>query len=148
MKRIITVINLALAIVLTGVVGCSSMHKSESTPPPKATPLQGKWKGEEIGGSTQGPCYLTISGQTLEFRGADSSEWYKGTFTLREDTKPAQFIGKIDDCPYPQVIGASVYAIYEIKDGTLKLAGNEPGAPTAPVSFDAAGARQFVFKKE
>ncbi len=142
MKRIITLINLALAIILLAGLGCSSVPKSDSNP------LQGTWKGEEIGGNAQGPCYLIISGQTLEFRGADTNEWYKGTFTLREETKPPQLIGEIKDCPFPQVIGSTVHAIYEIKDGSMKLAGNEPGAPQAPVSFDAAGARQFVFKKE
>lgn len=142
MKKTLAVINLVLVSALFAGLGCASLHKSDSTA------LQGTWKGEEVGEHKQGPCYLIIAGQTLEFRGADTNEWYKGNFTLREETKPPQLIGEIKECPFPQYNGKTVHAIYRIAEGTLTLTGNEPGNPEAPASFDAVGARHFVFKKQ
>jgi len=83
----------------------------------------------------------------LEFRGADTNEWYKGTFTLREDQNPKQLLGVIAACPAPNYIGKTVYAIYRIEAGTLTLAGNEPGNAEVPKSFDGPGSRKFVLKK-
>ena len=40
------------------------------------------------------------------------------------------------------------YAIYELRDGTLTITGNEPGNPAVPAGFDASGARKLVFKPE
>jgi hypothetical protein len=54
----------------------------------------------------------------------------------------------ITDCPFPQYKGQASYAIYEFESGKLTMAGNEPGNPTVPASFDAAGARKFVFKRK
>jgi uncharacterized protein (TIGR03067 family) len=121
-------------------VGCSTLQKSDSTA------LQGTWKGQETGRS-DGMCSLTISGNKLEFRGADPREWYKGTFTLREDTNPKQLVGAIGDCPAPEYVGKTVYAIYRIEAGTLTLTGNEPGDPQVPANFEARGARTFTLKK-
>lgn len=109
--------------------------------------LQGTWKGEETGRSTEGKCRLVISGNSLLFRGADTNEWYKGTFALKEQTSPKQLVGKILDCPEPKYIGKEVQAIYRIETGTLTLTGNEPGNPQVPAGFDAPGARTFVLKK-
>ena len=88
-----------------------------------------------------------VSGNTLEFRGADTNEWYKGTFTLRKDQDPKQLVGLITDCPAPKYVGKTVYAIYRIETGTLTLTGNEPGNPDVPKNFDAPGSRKFVLKK-
>ena len=120
--------------------GCSTLQKSDS-----AT-LQGTRQGQETG-RTEGMCRLMISGNTLEFRGADPREWYKGTFTLREDTNPKQLVVAIAECPAPEYVGKTVYAIYRIEAGTLTLTGNEPGNPEVPTGFDARGARSFTLKK-
>ena len=47
-----------------------------------------------------------------------------------------------------EYIGKTSYAIYQLHDGTLTITGNEPGHPSAPVGFDAPGARKLVFKQE
>jgi hypothetical protein len=57
-------------------------------------------------------------------------------------------VAVITDCPVPQYIGATSYAIYQIQDGTLTITGNEPGMLAAPAGFDAAGARKLVLKRE
>ena len=127
--------------------GCSESHPADSVAvqKPDSVLLQGTWSGEEVGGNAQGSPSLIIAGTNIEFHGANPQEWYKATFTLREDTTPKQLEAVLDECSFPQYVGKTVHAIYEIKDGKLTLTGNEPGNPAVPASFDAQGARQFVF---
>ena len=142
MKITASVFNLVfIASLLTGA-GCSTMHKSDTAA------LQGQWQGKEIGGKTEGVCYFTVSGNNAEFRGADTNEWLKGIFILRADTNPRQLVSLTSACSSPECVGKTVYAIYRIEDGTLKLTGNEPGNPEVPASFDASGARQFEFRRK
>jgi RNA polymerase sigma factor (sigma-70 family) len=112
-----------------------------------ADALQGTWTGHEINGAP-GSSTLTIQGSNLEFRGANPNEWYKATFTLREDTTPKQLIAVITDCPAPQFVGKTSHAIYQLQGSTFTMAGNEPGKPESPSSFDAPGSRKFVFTKK
>jgi uncharacterized protein (TIGR03067 family) len=117
-------------------------------PQPDSAALQGTWKGKEIGGQVEGNVFLIISGEGLEYRGADRGEWYKGMFTLREDTKPKQLIGEVRDCPEPSYIGKKCLAIYRIDGEKLTITGNEPGKPEVPSAFDAADSRRFVLQKQ
>ena len=86
------------------------------------------------------------SGKNLEFHGSDPNDWYKGTFSLREDANPKRCIFRVTECAAPDYVGKTSYAIYSIENGTLKIAGNEPGKPDAPSGFDDTGARRLVFK--
>lgn len=140
MKKIISL--LSLATVLGLFLGCATLHKSDSAI------LQGTWVGQEVGRNTPGECSLIVSGNNFEFRGADSREWYKGTFALRPEAQPRQLIGNIADCPAPQYVGKTVNAIYRIEGDTLIFTGNEPGNPEMPAAFEAPRARQFVLKKK
>src|SRR5580704_3118093 len=89
--------------------------------------LQGTWLGTEESSAPDAHSILKISGDKLDFVGADTNEWYKGTFTLHENTKPRQFVGVIKECPSADCIGVTIYAIYSIKDGKFTISGNEPG---------------------
>jgi RNA polymerase sigma factor (sigma-70 family) len=109
--------------------------------------LQGTWAGKEAG-PRGGASTMVVDGANLEFHGADPNEWYKASFTLREDTTPKQLVTTITDCPFPAYKGKTSHAIYRIQDGTFTLAGNEPGNPAVPASFSGQGARVFVFKKK
>lgn len=163
-----TIINITSVFVAAMWVGCSSgpqtpptVSQASSSPavsaprtvaPVVATPaksdsatLQGKWEGEEIG-NNPGPCYLTVSGKDLEFRAADPNEWYKGTFTLKEDANPRQVVLVVTGCSADQYVGKTALAIYRIEGGTLTISGNEPGNPEAPAAFDSPDSRRFVFK--
>jgi uncharacterized protein (TIGR03067 family) len=142
MRKTTGVLSLVSIAMLLGAWGCSTLHKSD------LATLQGTWQGREIGGKTEGVCYFVVSGNNAEFRGADTNEWIKGTFSLREDTNPRQFVCLTTACSYPPHIGKTVYAIYRIEGGTVKLTGNEPGNPDVPSGFDASGARQFEFRKQ
>ena len=83
----------------------------------------------------------------MEFHGADTNEWYKATLSAY-DTTPKQLVIVITDCPFPEYAGMPAYAIYQLQDGTLTVAGNEPGNPVVPAGFGARGARQFVLHRE
>ena len=131
-----------LVSMLVAASGCSKSHYSDSVA------LQGTWKGQEARANAKGSASLVLSGANLEFHGADTNEWYKATFTLREDTNPKQLVAIITECPAPQYVGKTANAIYRVEDGTLTITGNEPGNPAMPATFDAPGARQIVFKPE
>ena len=120
-------------------LACSKSHTSDSSV------LHGAWNGQEVGAKTQGSPSLIFEGTTLEFHGANPQEWYKATFTLREDTAPKQLDAVVTECPVPKYVGKTAHAIYKIEDGKFTLTGNEPGNPAVPTSFDARGARQIIF---
>jgi uncharacterized protein (TIGR03067 family) len=127
--------------------GCSQSHTPDSaaTQKPDSVVLQGTWTGQEVGAPTQGSPSLAFHGTNLEFHGANPQEWYKGSFTLREDTTPKQLEAVITDCPAPQYVGKTAHAIYKLEGGKLTLTGNEPGNPAVPASFNARGTREIVF---
>lgn len=139
MNNILMPVLCAMAMLASGCA--TTVPKSDSAA------LQGTWKGQEVSRRSEGTCSLTISGNAVEFIGADTNEWYKGTFILREDADPKQLVAAITECPMAQYQGKTTYAIYRLENGTLTLTGNEPGNPEVPASFDAPGARKFVFQK-
>ncbi len=102
-----------------------------------------------IQGNPEHACSLVISGKNYEFRDdADTNVWYKGTFSLREDTTPRQYIAVISECPFPQYVGKTSMAIYRMEGGTLTITGNEPGNSTVPLAFDTPGAARMELKKK
>jgi uncharacterized protein (TIGR03067 family) len=141
--------SLMIALCSVGVVvfGCSKSRTADSVTvqKPDLEVLNGTWSGQEVGAEIQGSPSLTFEGTKLEFHGANTQEWYKATFTLREDTTPKQLEAVVTECPAPQYVGKTSHAIYKIEDGKLTLTGNEPGNPAVPASFNAPGARQLVF---
>jgi len=133
--------TLMMLLCSVGILGsaCSKAHISD------ASTLHGTWNGQEVGAKTQGTPSLAFEGTTLEFHGANPQEWYKATFTLRENTNPKQLDAVVTDCPVPKYVGKTAHAIYKLEDGKLTLTGNEPGNPAVPASFEAPGARQIIF---
>jgi hypothetical protein len=111
------------------------------------TSLQGTWHGQEVGVNSKTPVILIVQGSKLEFHGSDTNEWYRADFSAF-DTSPKQLVAVITGCPDRAYLGTTAYAIYDLKDSTLTLTGNEPGKPTAPANFDAAGGRKILFKHE
>jgi uncharacterized protein (TIGR03067 family) len=155
-------VSLSIFVALALTTSCSTPQKpAEPYPAPSTSPgtsspaadsdaaaLQGTWKGKEIGGQFEGDCFLIIKGNELEYRGADPEEWYKGTFTLRENTNPKQLIGLVLQCPAPGFIGKNSLAIYRIDGRKLFITGHEPGDPEMPTALDAPDARRFVLEKQ
>jgi uncharacterized protein (TIGR03067 family) len=154
MKRMF-LIHVALAAICA--TGCSTPSTSNLTtaaspnptpPKPDLTLFQGAWTGHDITAGQDESASLKISGQTLDFHGADANDWVKGTFTLREETQPKQFVGIITECAAPEYVGNKMYSIYQLKDGVLTITGSAPGDSNFPSSFDAPGTREFVFRHD
>jgi len=142
MKNWRTLIAVMVAMGLA-VIGC---RKSDDSSPSDMTALQGAWVGNEAG--EQGnQCKLIIQGDTLEFRGPNPQEWYKGTFVLDEQAQPKAIDVHIHECGLPEYVDKVAKAIYSIEQGTFTLAGNEPGSQTRPVAF-GPDVRTFVFTKQ
>ena len=148
-------ILISISVAALFASGCSTPSQtnpaaapSESPAPPKAmaTAFEGSWKGRDVTPGHEGPASLVVSGGNLEFHGADSDDWLKGTFTLHQETDPKQFVGVVTECASADNIGKKAYAIYKIEDGTLTITGTDLGDPNFPSSFDAPGTRQLVFK--
>ena len=138
MKNLLITILFAAAILASG---CSTVHKSDTAA------LQGTWSGCHQGHQSEGTSSITFSRNTLDFHGPEADNWCKGIFTLREDTNPKQLVGTILECPDPRVVGQTVHAIYRIEGAQLTIAGNPPGTPDVPASFDAPTAQVIVLKK-
>jgi len=139
MKKVI-LISLSIAAIFAS--GCSTPTKSNSTV------FEGSWTGRDVTPGREGPASLLVSGDTLEFHGADPTDWLKATFTLHDDTNPKQCDGVVIECPEHDYVGKNFYSIYKIEDGILAVAGNEPGNTNIPSTFDAPGTRQIIFKRE
>ena len=134
-------LGLALAAALLGTTGCSKAKK------PDATAVQGTWKGQEANGPAAALDSLVLTGTNLEFHAANGQEWYKGTFTLREDTTPKQICVLITGCPDPKYVGKTACGIYQIQDGIMTIAAHEPGDTNVPIGFDGTDVRKIVFKQ-
>jgi uncharacterized protein (TIGR03067 family) len=137
-------ITLIVALCGAGLVltACSTLHPSDDTK------LQGSWEGHAPKDTSGQKLYLVFSGKNFDFHDADKQVWYKGSFVLREDTTPKQFIATVTDSCQPQYVGKTSMAIYQLVEGKLSIAGNEPGLPEPPASFDAPGARWVEMTKQ
>jgi len=157
MKKLISALGLGLVVILLAA-GCSKSPSPDSgkLETPAVAPasqakadsvaFQGAWKGHELGAEDRDPSSLVFSGTNLIFHDADTNEWYKATFTLRENTDPKQLIAVITDCPLSEYVGKTANAIYRLDNGTLTITANEPGDPEMPKRFDDPDNLPVIFK--
>jgi uncharacterized protein (TIGR03067 family) len=125
------------------VLGCG---KSDDSAPSDMAALQGTWIGHAAG--EQGnECRLIVEADTLEFRGPNPQEWYKGTFVLDEQAQPKAIDVHIHECGLSKYLDKVAKAIYSIELNTFTMAGNEPGSQTRPAAF-GPDVRTFVFTKQ
>src|SRR5579872_542509 len=118
MKRTIGILSLIFIAALIVATGRSAEDKDKSD----STALQGTWKGHEIGDAANNACSVIFTGKNIEYKGTDTNDWAKGTFTMKEDATPRQFDVTVTESPAPEAVGKICHVIYEIKDGTLTLA--------------------------
>jgi uncharacterized protein (TIGR03067 family) len=121
--------------------GSAAAEKGEKAAGSAETAIQGTWKGRSTTDNPEHQVTFAVSGQHFDFHDeTETNNWYKGTFTLKKDTSPRQFIATITECPFPQYVGKTSKAIYKIEKGTLTLTAYEPGKEGVPEDFDAANA--------
>src|SRR5262245_45444245 len=114
MKNIIFA-GLCVGAIFLGVTGSSAdkpgSAATEKAPDEKAaisdeTAIQGTWKGRSKSDNPEHQVIFVVSGKRFDFRDeTETNNWYKGTFTLKEDSSPRQFIATIKECPFPQYVG-------------------------------------------
>lgn len=140
MRKLTNVGTLALLVIVIGAAGCGKSSRLAGGSASAA--VQGSWQ------TTPGQpgASLVLKGNNLEFHSANGQEWYKGTFTLQDDTSPKRMTVLISDCPAPQYVGKTANAIYEVNDGTLTIASFEPGSPKIPAGFNDPGISKLTFK--
>ena len=143
------VCNLLLGTVLiASAAGCASNHNTPATVVSDSALMQGAWTGHDAGaGSDAEASHFIIAGNNFEFRGTDANEWYKGTFTLKEDTKPKQILITVKECSASQYVGQASHGIYKFEGAKLIITAREPGTPDMPADFDEACARRIDFTK-
>jgi uncharacterized protein (TIGR03067 family) len=142
--------GLSVGVIFLVVTGLSADKSgsagAQKAPDDKATrsdetAIQGSWKGRSKSDNPEHQVVFVVSGKHFDFRDeTETNNWYKGTFTLKEDASPRQFIATITECPFPQYLGKTSKAIYKIEKGTLTITANEPGKEAVPEDFDATEA--------
>jgi uncharacterized protein (TIGR03067 family) len=144
MKTLLMALMLMTMALVSGCV---------TAPPPDLTAIQGTWKGQEVRNGQAVGSWLTFVGRELEFRPVDGRNWFKGTFSLRQNTDPKQLVIVITESSEVRNDGKTALALYELKQaseeqGTLVISLNEPGNPQAPEGFRDRRARQIVFTRQ
>jgi len=91
--------------------------------------LQGHWTGSNTAhpGKT---CTVNISGDQIEYRGADPNDWVRGTFVLNEYSEPKEINMKILE-PSNTVI----FGIYQMSGDKMTIAVAPHGGYIRPVNF-------------
>lgn len=91
--------------------------------------LQGHWTGSNTAhpGET---CALTISGDKIEYLGAEPNDWIRGTFALNENTDPKQMNITILEPAHGFILCA-----YQMQDDRITIAAAEHGSSQRPVGF-------------
>jgi len=133
---------MALAVTtLSILIPCGLVRAQAAGPASQPTaaelqPLQGSWEGVLVGQEAKGKISITITGNSLHFRGLNPNDWFETTFTLPAGTYPQQLHATIKDCTEPcDDIGKVVFAIFKIEDGTLTLVGIQATAVEPPKTF-------------
>lgn len=150
MKTLVyTACLMAIAAVFLPLAGPMGLAHAASVTTPALDPaLEGTWEGVETGREEAGRCILTIQGRTAHFQGANPGEWYKADLSFPAGSNPREMRATITECPFAEMVGRVTPAIFKFEAGALILASREPGAESAPASFEAQdGVRRFVFKK-
>jgi uncharacterized protein (TIGR03067 family) len=127
------------AFLLVGIAGCSKKAAEK-------TGVEGNWTGFDMARPAE-VCKVMISGNQLEYRGAQSNDWCTGTFVLDETAEPKTMDLTIQG---PQEIaGRTMLLIYEQQGDEMKVAGAQPGAPVRPVDFSLGQqTRVWSFKRD
>lgn len=90
---------------------------------------------------------MLVTDNQISYSGSTSTDWFKGTFTLRQDTQPKQLLVSITQAPSPGDVGKPLNVIYKYEANSLTVCANPPGDTNAPATFGAPGTRNYLFKR-
>lgn len=128
---------LLASLALAGLAGCG--HKAAKAG------LEGRWTGYDVARPAE-QCVVTINGNQLEYRGAQSNDWVRGTFVLNEAAQPKQMDLLVQEPPQ-SATGKAILVIYEMQGDEMKVA--VPGTPERPADFSPKPqVRIFSFKRD
>jgi len=99
--------------------------------------LQGHWTGSNTAhpGKT---CTVTISGDQIEYRGADPNDWLRGTFVLDDNSMPQQLnITILDEAnkKLGEPANSFVFGIYQIDGNKITIAVAPHESNLRPMNF-------------
>ena len=143
LRHSITIVCIAASFIANAAEEPAAKTKGAVNQPiaTELQPLQGTWKGIEVGNQYQ-KITITITGNSFHFH-RDTNFWFQTTITLPANTNPKQLHATIKGCPPSQTdsIGKVVGAIFKIEDGTLTIATGGDGADAegTPKRFEAPG---------
>ena len=126
-------------ILFAGIAGCSKK-------PAEKTGVEGNWTGFDVARPAE-VCSVMISGNQLEYRGAQTNDFCVGAFVLNDSVQPMQMDLTVQQPP--QIAGRTMLLICELQGDEMKVAGAQPGAPVRPVDFSLSQqTRVWSFKRD
>jgi len=91
--------------------------------------VQGHWTGSSTAHPGQ-TCTLNISGDQIEYRGADPNDWLRGTFVVNENSDPKQI-----NVVILEPAKSSVFGIYQMSGDKMTIAVAPHGMSQRPINF-------------
>lgn len=110
---------------VTASIAAASEQNGDSS----AQTIQGHWKGSNTAHPGQ-ECTVNISGDKIEYRGADPNDWLRGTFVVNKNANPKQI-----DVTILEPARSFIHGIYQADGGGMSIAAAEHGSPVRPVDF-------------
>lgn len=105
--------------------------------------IQGHWSGFNAKRPDYA-CTVSIAGDQLEYHGADTNDWVRGTFIVREDVKPKEM--DLTILAPPRETNHMIFAIYQVKGADMTVA---ISSGQRPVDFSTNTQNEvFNFKRD
>jgi RNA polymerase sigma factor (sigma-70 family) len=138
--KIKTAAAIGVVIILAaGTTGLAVKHHRHANHPapgaeagfskPSNLTLEGHWKGTNSAHPGQS-CSLNISGDQIEYRGADPNDWLRGTFVLNENANPKQL-----NLTILEPVKGFVLCLYQADGDKITIAAAEHGTLRRPSGF-------------
>jgi uncharacterized protein (TIGR03067 family) len=123
------------SLIVVFVLAAAGCNPSKQT-------MEGRWTGFEV----QRPeykCTLTITGDQMEFHGADTNDWCRGSIVQRDYKNPKQLDFMVQE---PMAVSnKTVLTIYIQKGKKLTVAAGHMGSDQRPTDF-TPGKQVDIFK--
>jgi uncharacterized protein (TIGR03067 family) len=130
-------------LLLAAIAGCG---KSKTEKAAEKTGMEGRWTGFDMTRPAEA-CKVTITGNQLEYRGAQTNDWCIGSFVLNDSAQLRQMDLTIQGPP--EIAGRKMLFIYDLQGDEMKVAGVEPGSPLRPATFTSSRqTRVWSFKRD